>query len=145
MIHHQAVLASDKTTEYDADNIIRTRRDSRTGLESRLIGQRFEAECPGAVNTGMFYTMWSQKDVMGILVGHDHVNDYIGLYQGIALAFGRWSGSKTTYGGEHMTHGARIVELSSDGGRSFATWIRQRGGKTFYSVQVPGDFTVKKA
>ena len=148
MIHHQAVLTSSR---YSGSNtIIQTKRDYRTDLESVLIGQRFEIECPGAVNSGMFYAMWSQKDIMGIFVGHNHTNDYIGLYQGIALAYGRWTGSQTTYGSQYVTHGARLIELSKDGGRSFRTWIHQRGvhqcdvhqrdGKTVFNVQVPDDF-----
>ena len=137
MIHHQAVLASDGLTEYQAGAIIRTKRDYRTDLENVLVGQRFEMECPGAVNSGMFYAMWSQKDIMGVFAGHNHTNDYIGVYQGIALAFGRWSGSKTTYGGQYITHGARLIELSKKGGRSFRTWIRQRGGETFFAVRAP--------
>ena len=140
MIHHQAVLASDRLTEYQAGAILRTKRDYRTDLESPLVGQRFEIECPGATNSGMFYTMWSKRDIMGVFVGHNHTNDYIGLYQGIALAYGRWSGSKTTYGGRYATPGARLIELSSDGGRSFRTWIRQRDGKTLFDVRVPDDF-----
>ncbi|MDR0521060.1 MAG: metallophosphoesterase family protein [Planctomycetaceae bacterium] len=144
MIHHQAVLATGNMTEYAAGNIIQVRRDNRMKAETRLVGQRFEIECPGAVNSGMFYAMWSQKDVMGIFVGHDHVNDYIGLHQNIALGFGRWSGSKTTYGGKYMTHGSRLFELKRDGGRMFKTWIRQRGGGIFYTVQVPADLLAEK-
>jgi hypothetical protein len=137
MIHHQAVLSPQGT-------ITRTKKDSRTDLESIIVGQRFENECPGAFNSGMFYAMWSQKDIMGIFVGHEHVNDYIGLYQGIALAYGRWSGSKTTYGAARMTHGSRLIELSKEGKRTFATWIRQRGGETIFNVKVPDDLVVNK-
>jgi 3',5'-cyclic AMP phosphodiesterase CpdA len=144
MIHHQAILATEGMTEYNAGKIMRTKKDSRTGLNSILIGKRFEIECPGAVNSGMFYAMWSQKDVMGTFAGHDHVNDYIGLYQDIALAFGRWSGTKTTYGSKYMTHGSRLIELTKDGGRTFKTRIRQRGGEVFYPVNVPQDLTAKK-
>jgi hypothetical protein len=112
-------------------------------LESVIVGQRFEVECPGAVNSGMFYAMWSQRDIMGIFAGHNHTNDYIGLNQGIALAYGRWSGSETTYGGRYVTHGARLIELSQDGGRSFRTWIRQRGGETLFDVHVPDDLVAE--
>jgi len=141
MIHHQAVLASEGLTEYEVGAILRTKRDYRTDLESILVGQRFEIECPGAVNSGMFHAMWLQKDIMGIFVGHNHTNDYIGWYQGIALAYGRWSGSLTTYGGRYVTPGARLIELSKEAGRSFRTWIRQRNGETFFDVQVPDDLT----
>jgi len=145
MIHHQAVLASE-LMEYKARVILRMKRDYRTDFEGIIIGQRFEIECPGAVNSGMFYAMCSQGDIsrgdiMGVFVGHNHTNDYIGLNHGIALAYGRWSGSNTTYGGNYITHGARLIELSDDGGRSFRTWIRQRGGETFFDVQVPDDLT----
>ena len=144
MVHHQAVLAIEGMAEHVPGNIIRTKKDNRMNLETSIIGQRFEMECPGAVNSGMFYAMWRQKDVMGIFVGHEHVNDYIGLHQGVALAYGRWSGTRTSYGGRHMTHGSRLIELHRDGGRSFRTWIRQRGGTTFFDVQVPEDLIVKK-
>ena len=137
MIHHQAIL--------EGKNIIRTKRDYRTDVESLIVGQRHEIECPGAVNSGMFCAMWSQKDIMGIFVGHNHTNDYIGLNQGIALAYGRWSGSDTTYGGRYVTHGARLIELTQDGGRSFRTWIRQRGGETVFDVQVPSDLIAKNS
>ena len=135
MIHHQAVQI--------LGNVTQTRKDNRTNMDTAIAGQRFEMECPGSVNSGMFYAMWLQKDVMGIFVGHDHVNDYVGLFQGIALGYGRWSGTKTTYGSKQMTHGARLIELSKDGGRSFKTWIRQRGGQILFDVQVPEDLVKK--
>ena len=145
MVHHQAFLAVGGMKEYAPENILRTRKDNRMNSETTIIGQRFERECPGSLNSGMFYAMWRQKDIMGVFVGHDHVNDYIGLYQGIALGYGRWSGTKTTYGERNMIHGSRLIELSRDGGRSFRTWIRQRGGATFFDVQVPEDLFVKRA
>ena len=131
MIHHQAVLDSRQRS------IVQTKRDYRTDLKSMIVGQRFEVECPGAVNSGMFYAMWSQRDIMGVFTGHNHTNDYIGLNQGIALAYGRWSGSSTTYGGRYVVPGARLIELSNDAGRSFRTWIRQHGGETCFDVRVP--------
>ena len=142
MIHHQAILSSE-ITEYQAGAILGTKRDYRTDLESILVGQRFEIECPGAFNSGMFYAMGAQRDIMGVFVGHNHTNDYIGLNQGIALAYGRCSGSQTTYGGQYVTPGARLIELSNEGERSFRTWIRQRGGETFCDVMVPDGLRVK--
>ncbi|MDR3233919.1 MAG: metallophosphoesterase family protein [Planctomycetaceae bacterium] len=113
-------------------------RDKRT-----LIGTRYEDECPGAVNSGMFLAMRECGDTVGTFVGHDHVNDYIGLWYGIALTYGRWSGTKTTYGGDKKIHGSRLIELSKDGGRTFRTWIRQRGGEKFDEISVPQDLTAK--
>jgi hypothetical protein len=111
--------------------------------EKRLVlGERNEMECPGALNSGMFMAMRESGDVMGVFVGHDHVNDYIGVRNGIALGYGRWSGTKTTYG--NLRHGSRIIELSASGERSFKTWIRLRGGEKVTELQVPQDLTVKR-
>ncbi|MDR0705148.1 MAG: metallophosphoesterase family protein [Planctomycetaceae bacterium] len=108
-----------------------------------IVGKRQEDECTCAINGGMFLTMRECGDTMGIFVGHDHVNDYIGMWCGIALAYGRWSGTKTTYGSDKMIHGSRLVELTKNAGRSFRTWIRQRGGEIFDNINVPKDLTTK--
>jgi predicted MPP superfamily phosphohydrolase len=60
--------------------------------KNTIVGSRKEKENPGAVNSGMFAAMCESGDVVGVFTGHDHDNDYIGNYRGIALAFGRYSG-----------------------------------------------------
>ncbi|MDR1486258.1 MAG: metallophosphoesterase [Planctomycetaceae bacterium] len=109
--------------------------------KSKIIGERKENECCGAVNSGMFLAMLESRDVMGIFVGHDHVNDYVGLHHGVALGYGRFSGTKTTYVKE--PHGARIIELNNSGNRSFKTWIRLRNGEIINNAQIPNDLTKK--
>ena len=103
-----------------------------------LIGEKREDECPGAINTGMFAAMVECGDVMGTFVGHDHVNDYIGVLNGVAMAYGRFSGTKTTYVME--PHGTRTIEISDNGERSFKTWIRLTGGETILPVEFPASF-----
>lgn len=71
------------------------------------------------INSGMFNAMIEQGDVMGVFVGHDHDNDYIGQEYGIALAYGRVSGHDA-YG--DLERGSRIIELYEDK-RQFDTWI----------------------
>ncbi len=83
------------------------------------IGESDERICSPEVNTGMFTAMWEMKDVMGTFVGHDHNNNYIGIYNGIALAYGQSSG----YGGYGDMKGSRIIELQEDK-YGFNTWIR---------------------
>jgi hypothetical protein len=102
-----------------------------TSERKRLKGLKNEAECPGAINAGMFLAMKECGDVMATFVGHDHDNDYIGNYCGIFLAYGRFSGSSTTY--THLTHGARVIELTA-GVRGFKTWIRLRGNQIINTV-----------
>ncbi|GHT11121.1 phosphohydrolase [Planctomycetales bacterium] len=109
-----------------------------------IVGVRQEHECPGAINSGMFLAMKESGDVMATFVGHDHVNDYVALHNSIALGYGRWSGTKTTYGSDEITHGSRLFELSKDGGRSFKTWVRVRGGEKIAEIQVPQDLEVKE-
>ncbi len=71
------------------------------------------------VNSGFLVSCLEMGDVMGMFVGHDHDNDYIGQQNGIALAYGRVSGINA-YG--DMPRGARIIELT-EGERRFTTWI----------------------
>jgi hypothetical protein len=111
-------------------------------FKNKIIGERGEDECCGAVNSGMFLAMLECQDVMGIFVGHDHVNDYIGLKHGVALGYGRFSGTKTTYVKE--PHGSRIIEINNSKTRTFKTWIRLRGGKIIHETQIPNDLNTDK-
>ncbi|MCL4481112.1 MAG: metallophosphoesterase family protein [Bacteroidetes bacterium] len=92
--------------------------------------------CP-EINSGMFAAMVECNDVMGTFVGHDHVNDYIGLSHHIALAFGRCSGGKNAYG--ELPDGGRVIVLK-EGERSFDTWIHEKGGKIVYRCNYPNSF-----
>ncbi len=77
------------------------------------------------VNSGILSAFIEQGDVMGVFTGHDHNNDFIGMEQGIALAYGRVSGSDA-YG--TLTRGARIIELH-EGLMRFDTWISTPEGR----------------
>ena len=57
----------------------------------------------------MFHAALTRGDVKGMFVGHDHVNDYIGSYYGIRLAYDASIGY-ATYGGEMK--GGRVIELN---------------------------------
>jgi len=101
------------------------------------IGSKHEkVSCP-SVNSGMYASIIECGDIMGVFVGHDHVNDYIGKFNNIALAYCRFSGAKNTYG--HLTPGARVIVLK-EGKREFDTWIRERGGNILYKCVYPGSF-----
>lgn len=82
------------------------------------------------INTGFFASVIEKGDVMGILCGHDHNNDFIGQYLGVALAYGRVSGLDA-YG--ELKRGGRIIRLQ-EGKRSFETYIRTADGvgDTYY-------------
>ncbi|SBW07669.1 conserved exported hypothetical protein [uncultured Dysgonomonas sp.] len=105
-----------------------------------VFGNRTEKECPGIINTGMFAAMVEGGDVMGTFTGHDHDNDYIGYLNGICLAYGRFSGSKTTY--TSLGYGARVIELT-DNERIFNTWIHSSDNNILYNVKYPDSFIKK--
>lgn len=107
--------------------------------KNKRLGVRYEDECPPNINTGMFAAMFEAGDVLGMFVGHDHVNDYLVDYYGIALAYGCWTGSENTY--QRNKNGARIIELT-EGKRAFYTYLRESDGTLLYPLTYP--FPVKK-
>ncbi|MDU1891082.1 MAG: metallophosphoesterase [Dysgonomonas sp.] len=93
----------------------------------KTVGYKEEGVASPEINSGMFCSMVEKKDVMGIFVGHDHNNDYIGIDQGIALAFGRTTGIDA-YG--KLERGGRII-LMYEGKNQFDTWISTPKGIEF--------------
>ena len=78
------------------------------------------------INSGMFTSMLDMKDVMGVFVGHDHQCDNIGLMNGVALAYGRYSGASRM----RMESGCRIIDLI-EGEFEFETYNSTPNGKDF--------------
>lgn len=105
-------------------------------------GTRREKECAGLLNTGMFAAMAESGDVMGVFVGHDHDNDYIGYLNGICLAYGRFSGSKENIY-NNIGYGARVIELK-EGERYFKTWVIDQDDNVLHEVEYPASFTTAK-
>lgn len=91
------------------------------------VGIKKEGVASSHVNSGIFASFLDMKDVMGVFVGHDHDNNYIGIHDNIALAFSEVTGYDT-YG--ELDRGARIIELK-EGEYSFDTWIRTDKGVSF--------------
>jgi hypothetical protein len=100
-----------------------------------------EGVCCSSVNTGLYSAMKQMGDVKGVYCGHDHSNDYIGDYHGIALGFGR----KTGYGcyGPPFgwKHGARVLEIEQ---HKFGahTWLRLEDGGV--EIQKLNDASMRK-
>lgn len=103
-------------------------------MGNKRVGVRYENECPPDINTGMYAAMLEAGDVLGMFVGHDHVNDYLVDYRDIALAYGCWSGSENTY--QRNKNGARVIELT-EGKRQFYTYIRESDGQKIHHVNFP--------
>ena len=102
-----------------------------------VLGIRNEEECCPEINSGMFTAMLEGGDVMGTFVGHDHLNDYITVYHGVALTYGRVS--KIMKDPEDPKAGGRVIVLKS-GKREFETWIRQFDGNKVLPCTFPNSF-----
>eukprot|EP01132_Coremiostelium_polycephalum_P005813 gene5813-7231_t len=80
-------------------------------------------------------TMVRQKDVKGLFFGHDHRNDFHGIYKGIDLGYGRKSGFGS-YDPKNI-EGARVIELT-ESPFQLRTWIRTiRGDIDVQQVHQP--------
>ncbi|WP_298646209.1 PA14 domain-containing protein [uncultured Proteiniphilum sp.] len=91
------------------------------------VGIQKEGVASPEINSGLFCSFIEKKDMMGVFVGHDHDNDYIGIDYDIALGFGRTTGIDA-YG--ILERGSRIINLYENKFR-FDTWIRTRKGTAF--------------
>ena len=105
---------------------------------SKTFGVKNEDECSPEINSGMFTAMLECGDVMGTFVGHDHINDYIGTYLNIALAYGRVTKIMKDPVHDPMA-GGRVIVLK-EGQRQFDTWIREKGGKKVLECRWPDSF-----
>lgn len=89
-------------------------------------GVKGEPICCPLLNSGFFAALYEGGDVMGVFVGHDHLNDFMGDLHGIRLAFGRATGYGG-YGRDDFPRGARVIRLS-EGVYDFESWLRLAGG-----------------
>ncbi len=89
-------------------------------------GQKNEHVCASRIQSGFFSAMLEQGDIMASFCGHDHINDYFGIYQGIQLCYGRATGYNT-YGKEDMLRGGRVIRLT-EGKRQLESWLRLADG-----------------
>lgn len=102
-----------------------------------LYGVRKEKVCSPVLNSGLFASMKEMGDVKGVFVGHDHDNDYAVMWQGILLAYGRYTGGDTVY--NNLPNGVRVIELT-EGEKGFRTWIRLKDGQVEQQVTFPQSF-----
>ena len=100
------------------------------------VGVKFENVASPVINSGMYNAMLEMKDVMGVFVGHDHDNNYIGALNGICLAYGCKTGFES-YG--KLDKGARVIELHEEG-RRFDSWIHTLKKSKAYFVSYPEAF-----
>lgn len=104
------------------------------------VGVKYENVASPVINSGMYNAFLESKDVMGVFVGHDHNNDYIGCLNNICLAYGCKTG-KDSYG--KLDNGGRVIILY-EGERKFDTWIHNVNEAKKYFVTYPDSFLKKQ-
>ena len=79
--------------------------------KSGSTGERNENECSQRIDFNLFDTLIKTRDVKGLFVGHDHLNDYLGVNKGITLGYGRCSGYNG-YSKKNYLRGARLFLIN---------------------------------
>jgi len=89
-----------------------------------VVGEKNEDVAAGVFNSGLYAAVKDRGDVVGIFVGHDHVNDFVGDYFGVRLGYSANTGYGT-YGleGEERDRmrGARVFLVREVEPRDFET------------------------
>lgn len=91
--------------------------DRKTGVE----GYMGEAPCPPDHNGGEFESWLKTGDIFAAFFGHDHMNDFIGMVQGITLGMVK-TASFHAYG-DGLMQGVRIVEFNEKDVRNINTYM----------------------
>ena len=68
---------------------------------------------------GSAFALLKQLGVTACFCGHDHVNDYTGTHDGIAMVYGRATGH-AGYGGDKVRKGGKLITLDTESGHH--TW-----------------------
>ena len=91
-----------------------------------VVGEKNEDVAAGVFNSGLFGAVKDRGDVVGIFVGHDHVNDFVGNYFGVQLGYSANTGFGT-YGLDgddpDRLRGARVFRVSEEDPGSFETFM----------------------
>jgi len=93
-----------------------------------LSGKKREGVCRPRHNSGMFDAMKEEGKTIAFIAGHDHINDYRVMYQGIQLLYNRMSGlssynviSKKLE--NKLLQGATVYTINAEGQVSFGDVI----------------------
>lgn len=103
-------------------------------------GGRNEAMCPSKTDTTLYETALERGDIVAIVTGHDHVNDYMYNYQGIKLCSSPNLGEQTYY--NDILSGSRVFDLNTetlDDIPTYVEYLMDRGGRNVddYELLMP--------
>ncbi len=88
---------------------------------SAFTGHIYEPPSPGVVNYGQVDKMAENGDVLGVLVGHDHVNTYETEYKNIKLI--NSPGISYNAYGKEIVRGSRLITIKEDSPNTFESEV----------------------
>lgn len=95
---------------------------------------------------------WKQAcDLRMCIAGHDHVNNFSGMADGVVMCYGHSTGV-AGYGGDRLPKGAKLYTINAETGRVDAdvhfpdgsTWRPEPGWRTADVLDIPWDTVAKK-
>ena len=90
-------------------------------LNDNAEGYLGEFPCPPTVNSGETDVLASLGGVVGVAVGHDHANAFIGSVKGIDII--QCPGASFASYGDDMIRGCRLITLRQDAPREYYTKV----------------------
>ncbi|KAI3841290.1 hypothetical protein MKW98_007771 [Papaver atlanticum] len=94
----------------------------------QYVGQYQEAVACSSYNSGVLKTLVSMGDVKAVFLGHDHLNDFCGVIEGIWFCYGGGSGYHA-YARIGWQRRARVISVELDKGKN--SWLSVRRIKTW--------------
>ncbi len=97
----------------------------------------FMGETPAVpeINNGEFDSLKSHGDILGLFVGHDHVNSFVRKLEGIDLGYTQGAGFNTYGPGEKR--GVRIFEIDESDLKAYKTYTVTAGELGVYKPSKP--------
>lgn len=82
----------------------------------------FMKESPATpdINSGEFDVLHEKGNILAIIVGHDHINSFVGEYKNIKLIYTQCAGFNVY--GPKLKRGVRIIELDENNLSDFSTY-----------------------
>ena len=77
---------------------------------------------PSGASTGEFEALKEKGDILGVYVGHDHKNSYVGKYDGIDLGFTQSSGFNVYGNGKER--GVRCFVIDENDPKHYETYTK---------------------
>ena len=124
--------------EKGAVEAFKSRKNTFWKLDSKTVaegGFMYESPAVPEINSGEFEAMKEKGDVLGIFVGHDHINSYITKKDGIDLGYCQGAGFNTYGAGDKR--GVRLYVLNESDVKSYKSYTVTMGELCDYKPSRP--------